>query len=80
MTSDRQTPSDICVTENSLLFYPEIDLYILSRSTLLLVSLLKRSLKLRFFRDHDDGNNNDDNKRTCQCVLRLKVMLIVLKR
>ena len=58
---------------------PEIHLYFLSRPTRIQVSLRQRSLKLRVFHDDDDGKDNDGDKRTCQCVLRFRVILIVFK-
>jgi hypothetical protein len=80
---ERQTLSGICVKAKSFLPFPEFDLYLLSRPTLVLVSLQQTSLKFRIFRDDDDDDNdhdNDDENRTFHCVLRFKVVLIVFKR
>jgi hypothetical protein len=68
--------------EKNLPSFPEIDPYFLSRPTVIQVSLRKRILKFRLFRDDDDDddiNDNDSDKRTCQCVLRFRVLLIVFR-
>ena len=49
--------------EKTLLSSPEIDLYFLSRPTLIQVSLRQRSSKFRVsLDDDDDDDNNDDDK------------------